>query len=41
MEGKMIQVVAVLEIAIHVKMIWEQAFRVLIQCLMKIGQYMI
>jgi hypothetical protein len=39
MEGKMIQVLPVLEIAFHVKMNWEQAFRVLIQCLMKIGQY--
>jgi hypothetical protein len=40
-EGKIIQVVDVLEIPTHVKMNWEQAFRVLIQCLMKIGQYMI
>jgi hypothetical protein len=41
MEGKMIQVLTVLEIAIHVKINWEQTFCVLIQCLMKIGQYMI
>jgi hypothetical protein len=40
-EGKKIQVLPVLEIAIHVKKIWEQAFRVLMQCLMRRGPYMI
>jgi hypothetical protein len=40
-EGKMIQVLPVLEIAFHVNMNWEQTFRVLIQCLMRLGPYMI
>ena len=40
-EGKMIQVLPVFEIAFPVKMNWEKAFRALMQSSMRLGPYMI